>query len=92
MAAHGHPARAASYNNMAATFHLEGQYEAALELFTKGLAIEIREHGPDHPAVAATYNNMAVVYFKQSKYGKALELFEKCLAIEIKANGPDHQV
>ena len=67
-----------------------GDYDKAMELHEKCLAIQLNSLGDKHPDVAATYNNMAKAYYNQGDYDKAMELYEKCLAIRLNSLGDKH--
>ena len=81
---------AGTYNNMGRVYDKQGQYENALEQYSKSLQIELAKLGPNHPDVATTYNDMAVVYESQGQYEKALELYSKDLEIRLAKLGPEH--
>ena len=66
------------------------QYDKALELFKKCVAIRLKTFGAEHPNVASSYNNMGNVWLNKGEYDKALELYEKSLAIQLKTLGTEH--
>ena len=66
------------------------EFDLALLLCGRALALQVAAVGPDHAYVGATYNRMANVLRSQGEYGRALELYEKALAIQARALGPDH--
>jgi tetratricopeptide (TPR) repeat protein len=78
------------YNTAGYGFNYNGQYDEALEWYTKALAIREKVLGKEHPDTAATYNNMAGVYDSQGDYEKALEWYTKALAISEKVLGKEH--
>jgi tetratricopeptide (TPR) repeat protein len=69
------------FNNIAAVYFHQGDYDKALEWYGKALAICEKVLGKEHPDTATTYNNIALVYDSQGDYGKALEWYGKALAI-----------
>ena len=77
-------------NNMAGVYEDQGDYEKALEYYSKDLEISEKVLGSGHPSTATTYNNMAGVYKAQGDYEKALEYYEKDLEISEKVLGSDH--
>ena len=66
------------------------QYDKALELFDKSLAIRLKTLGPEHPDVAASYSTIGIILYYKGEYDKALELFDKSLAIYLKTLGTEH--
>jgi tetratricopeptide (TPR) repeat protein len=81
---------AAVYNNIAAVYDDQGDYDKALSWYEKALAIYEKVLGKEHPDTGTTYNNIAVVYKAQGDYGKALEWYNKALAIWEKVLGKEH--
>ncbi|MGA2078679.1 MAG: tetratricopeptide repeat protein, partial [Terriglobia bacterium] len=82
-----HPNLAASLNNLAALYRLEGQYAQAEPLDKRALAITEKALGPDHPAVATRLNDLALLYRAQGRYAQAEPLDKRALAIREKALG-----
>lgn len=66
------------------------QYDKALELNEKCLAIRLKTLGTEHPEVAASYSTIGLILFQIGEYNKALKLHEKCLRIRIKTIGMEH--
>ena len=66
------------------------EFDLALLLLGRALALEVATKGPEHTNVAGSYNNMAVVLEKQGEFEQAMGMYEKALAIKIKARGPEH--
>jgi len=67
-----------------------GNYDHAMELYSR--IVEIREKvlGKEHPDTATAYNNIALVYAKQGDDNKALEWYHKALAISEKVLGKEN--
>ncbi|GHV34479.1 hypothetical protein FACS18949_10610 [Clostridia bacterium] len=77
-------------HNIAHVYHDQGDYDKALELFYKALAISEKVLGAEHPSTATIYNNIACVYHDQGDYDKALEWYYEALAINEKVLGAEH--
>ncbi|GHV09123.1 hypothetical protein FACS1894217_12710 [Clostridia bacterium] len=77
-------------HNIACVFHDQGDYDKALELRYKALAISEKVFGAKHPNTATTYNNIANLYHYQGDYDKALEWHKKALGIREKVLGTEH--
>ena len=77
-----------SLNNLASLYQAMGQYEEALLLIQRALAIREKELGPTHPDTATSLNNLAVLYKAMGQYEEALPLYERALAIREKELGP----
>jgi len=80
-----HPDVAASLNNLAELYRVQGQYAKAEPLFKQSLAIYEKALGPDHPDVAVSLNNLGELYRVQGQYAKAEPLFKQSWAILEKA-------
>ena len=78
------------FNNIANVYFDQGNYEKALEYYTKSQVINEQVLGKNHPDTATTYNNMANVYHAKENYVRALEYHEKACAIYEKALGKGH--
>jgi tetratricopeptide (TPR) repeat protein len=65
-------------------------YDKALQLFERALAIRERLLRPDHHDVAASLNSLANLYRARGEYAKAEPLYNQALAIREKALGPEH--
>ena len=79
-----------SYNNIGVVYYSQGDYDKALEYYSKTLAIREKVLGTEHPNTARSYGNIGVVYKNQGDYDKALEFFTKDLAICEKVLGTEH--
>ena len=67
-----------------------GQYERALEAYSKSLDIKIQVLDQHHPSLADTKYNMALLHKKRGERHLAKELYLECEAIYSTAYGPDH--
>ena len=76
-----HPSTATSYNNIGGVYDNLGDYDKALEYYSKALAICEKVLGPEHPSTATAYDNIGGIYYSQGDYDKALEYFSKALVI-----------
>jgi tetratricopeptide (TPR) repeat protein len=54
-----HPDIATSLNNLAQLYHKQGQYEKAMALYQRALAIREKALGPGHPDIATSLNASA---------------------------------
>ena len=75
-----HPEVAASLNNLAQLYVLQGRYAEAEALFKRSLAIRERSLGPDNPDVAASLNNLAHLYRAQGRNTEAEPLEKRAQA------------
>ena len=81
---------ATSYNNIGAVYCSQGDYDKALEYYSKALAIKEKVLGLEHPDTATFYGNIGAVYYNLGDYDKALEYYFKALAIREKVLGKEH--
>ena len=81
---------AASLNNLAELYRVQGNYGKAEPLCLRSLAIREKVLGKEHPDVAASLNGLALVYYSQGNYGKAEPLYVRALAIYEKVLGTEH--
>jgi CHAT domain-containing protein/tetratricopeptide (TPR) repeat protein len=51
-------------NNLAAQYHLSGNYEAAEPLYQEALALKRDLYGPEHPTYLLTLNNLGKLYLQ----------------------------
>src|SRR5215813_7612663 len=70
-----HPDTAASLNNLALLYVLQGKYGEAEPLYKRALAIRERRLGADHPDTATSLHNLAELYRSQGKYEEAEPLY-----------------
>ena len=85
-----HPDTATALNNLALTYSRLAQYDKALPLKLRALAINEKVLGPEHPNTATTLGNLALTYSRLAQYDKALPLEQRALAIREKLSGPEH--
>ena len=71
---------ATSFNMQGVSLMNQGNYEKALEYYSKSLTI-LEELG-DKKGIGSTYNNIGNIYSSQGNYEKALEYYSKSLAIK----------
>ena len=71
-------------------YYATGQYQEAIPLAQRALAITEKARGPEHPDTAAALSNLAMLYQTISAYAEAAPLYEHALAILQKALGPEH--
>lgn len=63
-----HPAVAESCSNLAILFNQKGDYNAALPLYERALAIYEANYGPNHQEVAHTLTDLAVLHLEQVRH------------------------
>ncbi len=67
-----------------------GQYDKALPLAERALALREKVLGAEHPDTAASLNSLALLYDNKGDYAKAEPLYQRALAIREKALGAEH--
>jgi hypothetical protein len=67
-----------------------GDYEKAIEVVQRGVAIQERALGPDHPDLALLLGNLAEQYRLVGAYERSLPLHERALAIRERTYGSNH--
>ena len=67
-------------NTQGVSFYFKGNYERALEYYSKSLAI--RKKLADKKGMGTSYGNIGNIYDDQGNYEKALEYHSKSLSIE----------
>ncbi len=79
-----------SYNNLAAVYYAQEDYERAEPLMRRALA-QLRETiGPENTDVAQTMKNLAALYYLQGNRSEAEALLKQSLTILEKVHGPNH--
>ena len=79
-----------TYNNIGLVYHSKGDYDNALENFTKKLSIELKTLGESDSDTAITHNNLRLVYKAKGDYDNALEYHFKSPTVELKTCGENH--
>jgi stress-induced-phosphoprotein 1 len=67
------------YNNKAAVYFEEGDYDKCIETCNKGIEVG-REHRADYSLIAKAYARIANSYVKQKKLKEALQFYEKSIS------------
>lgn len=79
------------FETMKALFRLpKGQFDKAIPLFEKAMAMLEKLLGPDHPNLLTAIDPLAHCYFAMGDLARAEALYNRSLAIQEKALGPDH--
>ena len=79
-----------SYNNLAAVYYAQEDYERAEPLMRRALA-QLRETlGPENTEVAQTMKNLAALYYLQGNRSEAEALLKQSLEILENVHGPNH--
>jgi TPR repeat protein/CHAT domain-containing protein len=68
----------------------EGQFQEAVPLAQKAVAIARRLRGPEHPDTALSLNNLAAQYLGMGEFTKAEPLLQEALQIYRKVGGEEH--
>ncbi len=84
------PKTITALNNLALSFHAEGNYTAAEQLYRQALALDAKTLGTDHPDYATNLNNLAGLLDDKDDYAAAEPLFRQALAIAAKTIGVEH--
>ncbi|MBI1762730.1 MAG: tetratricopeptide repeat protein [Acidobacteria bacterium] len=74
----------------ASTLRNAGQYDKALPLAERALAVCEKALGAEHPTTATSLKNLAELYDDKGDYAKAEPLYQRALAIREKTLGPEH--
>ena len=79
-----HPSVAASLNNLAALYRIQGRYADAEPLYKRSLAIVEKALGPEHPDVAQSLENYAALLRETARADEADKM--EARAKSIRAN------
>jgi tetratricopeptide (TPR) repeat protein len=66
-----------SLNNLALIHKERGDYDRAIELYRRSLAIAERIVGPNHPDLLVTLNNLAVLYETSGQKAEADAVYRR---------------
>jgi len=89
-AAHAQVNELEALNKEVISLYQKGQYDRAVVVARKALAVAEKTLGPHHLSVAKSLNNLGVLYAVQGQYAQAEPPYNRALAIREKALGPDH--
>ncbi len=67
-------------------------YEEAIRLLDKALAIAEKTHGVQHQDVAEILNNLGLVHWKSSRDEKAMEYYDRAVSIQRSVAGEENQL
>ncbi|CAF1321102.1 unnamed protein product [Adineta steineri] len=84
--------KAVYYNQLGYVKHRQGNYEQAIDYYSKTCEIFEKNLPANHPSFANVYNNVGSVYDNMGEYSKALSFYEKTrqlLEKTLPANYPD---
>ena len=76
-----HPLVGVTYSNLGTVAMLESDFPAAIELLTRGLAIEERAYGPKHLEVTSTLMNLGAAYQGAGMLDEARERFARAAEV-----------
>lgn len=77
-------------NNLASILTFRGAFREAEDLYTEGLEIRQRLHGPGSTEVASSLYNLGSLAFFRGDLGKAEGLLRRSLTSRERVLGPDH--
>ncbi len=79
-----------SYNNLAAAYYAQEDFERAEPLMRRALAALRETLGPENTEVAQTMKNLAALYYLQGNRSEAEALLKQSLEILERVHGPNH--
>ncbi|CAF1099653.1 unnamed protein product [Adineta steineri] len=82
--------KALYYHCLGYVKHHQGNYEQAIEYYTKALGIREKTLSENHPHLAQSYNNIGETYREMGAYSKALIFHEKTLGMREKTLPTNH--
>lgn len=77
-------------NSIGEVFAHFADYDKALEIYQRCLAIRLKTCGASHPDVAYSYNKLGLVIRRNGEYDKAMEFLQKGLELRVKIFGTEH--
>jgi tetratricopeptide (TPR) repeat protein len=77
----GHPLMATALHNLAAIYHVQGEYAKAEPLYLRALDIREKALGPNHPFVGATLANLAELDRARGMRGRAAAYSARAIRI-----------
>ncbi|MBN1302188.1 MAG: CHAT domain-containing protein [Melioribacteraceae bacterium] len=79
------------FTNIAIVYHVKGDYEKALEIYSGNVERLINKYGENHPFVALNYQNMAVLLGDViGDHERALSIYQRSLNILLKTLGENN--
>ena len=69
----------------------KGEFDTALDYYSKSLTIRLTTVGENHPDVATTYNNMGDLHKNKREFEKALDCHKKALELRLKSPEDNEQ-
>ena len=78
------------FNYLGIAYMDKGDYEKAIEYYTRSLTIREKVLSKEHPDLATSYNNLGSFYWKSGDYDKAIDYHTKALTIREKVLGNEH--
>ncbi len=77
-------------NEAGLIFDTLGEYDQAIEYYTKALERDLVTFGPKHPDVAIDWNNLGAAWKAKGDYDRAIEYYTKALESDLLTFGPKH--
>lgn len=85
-----HPARGVTLSNLAITYALAEDFDAAMPLFRDALEIQIKAFGEEHHDSAVMANNLATAYMELERFDEAEDIFLRTLDFRRRVLGEHH--
>ena len=77
---------AAMYTNIGVIYHLDKNYDRALNLYRRAYDLYVEFYGKEHLRTALVLNNIAEVFLETSRFSLANEYFERSIKIRKQYN------
>ena len=85
-----HPSLAVSYANLGRAYHIQGDFQKALDYNTIALDTFLKKYGENHLRVANCQAFIGDILFDMKKYEDALDYYNKVAHIYNTKYGSDH--
>lgn len=82
---------ARTLNDLGVILESQGDYEGALTVYERSLAMRQRQFGSEHRAYAVTASNLSVIHYRAGDYNAAVAAADSALVAMRASVGPDHQ-
>jgi len=77
-------------NELGYTVKQMGDNRAAIDYYSRALAIDERVYGPDHPEVATHLNNLGLAWSALGDHQKAIDYYSRAQTIDERVYGQEH--
>jgi tetratricopeptide (TPR) repeat protein len=86
----GHTSVGAALQALGQVLAMQGEYDDAIAMFERSLALIRREYGDRHPHVASALGNLGAAFGQAGDIERSRELQEEAIRIRSATMGPDH--